>query len=239
MKDDYFLLATNPLQYDSEEMKWEKEGLDNSPSRFLPQDYLEKHLEIQGKTVMDIGCGMGQLFPLLKKLGADKVIGVDPSKNNIRVCKERYPYVELIESDLEHILTQEKVDAVTTVFIFEHVGNLSSAFKKISNILKPHGTLYLIHVDRDYSMTPRFDYTLDTQQIDESTTAIKTKRHVGIMYDLLRSPETYIENAKSAGFTLKQLHPMKPPVRLLEGSPKYKPFEDTVISHLIILEKGS
>jgi len=234
---EYFLQATNPQQYDSEQMSWEKEGLENSPTRALPQDYPDKYLDVSGKTVLDIGCGMGQLFSLLKRKSATSITGIDPAESNVQVCLKNYSDVETIRASLEDFKTLKKFDVAVMVYVFEHLGDVSAAFRKISDLLNPKGFLYLIHVDKVYGMTQRFGYRIDSQEVDAHTTAVKTTRSVGTMYDLLRTPEYYIMIAKEFSLQIKNCYPMTPTERFMDVAPKYKEFAGNVISHLIILQK--
>ncbi len=61
---DYRVLATNPAQYDSDELHWETETAD-SPMRQFFSSYLGKSLgNLSGKKIIDIGSGTGFLTKL-------------------------------------------------------------------------------------------------------------------------------------------------------------------------------
>lgn len=52
---------------------------------------LIKHVPVQGKSIMDAGCGLGDLLPYLYSKAADfKYLGVDTNKEFIELAKKHY-----------------------------------------------------------------------------------------------------------------------------------------------------
>src|SRR3989344_4676043 len=235
-ENNYFRLAIDSSQYDSVNIDWKKEGLENSPSRILPQDYLQKYLNISDKKVIDIGCGMGQLFPLLINLSPKKIVGIDPSRKNIGVCKTLFPAIETIQVTLENYAPETKFDVALVVHTFEHIADVHFGLGKIFNLLDAKGYLYLIFIDQTYALTPRFDYDISSKEISKDIVVVKTKRSAGAMYDLLHSVP-YYENSAESYFILKEHVEMRPTPRFLQAAPKYEKFKNIVISHLLILQK--
>src|SRR5581483_7259100 len=92
--DNYKLLATDPLQYDSPDLDWTIDGDPNSWSRIFFRNHLKPYLEnLSGKSVLDIGSGVGHLFPMLKEFGAKDIEGLEPSKRNVGRSNQLYPDV--------------------------------------------------------------------------------------------------------------------------------------------------
>ncbi len=118
MTNEYFKYATNPYQYDAETMDWKKEGLPRSPTRQLFQEYLKTNLVVKGKSVIDIGSGMGQLFPLLKQLGAVEINGIEPSIKNVQISKYFYPDIEIYEDTLAKADIKKSFDVAVSVMVF-------------------------------------------------------------------------------------------------------------------------
>src|SRR5689334_7263327 len=53
-----------------------------------------KRMNLPVRTVLDYGCGTGTSTPLFfDVLGAEKVIGVDPSESSLRVARETYQHL--------------------------------------------------------------------------------------------------------------------------------------------------
>ena len=59
--------------------------------------------EHEVKSVLDVGCGSGRLFPLYEDMGLGDVVGVDISKEALRLASEEFPTVRTIRSSIEDI----------------------------------------------------------------------------------------------------------------------------------------
>lgn len=239
MPENFFSEATNPQQYDSSHIDWKTEGLKTSPSRRFFQEYLRKYLDIKDKSVIDIGSGMGQLFPLLKELGAKKIQGVEPSVNNVKVSNELHPDVPVMTSSLAEIPENIKYDDAISVMVFEHIGVIADAFKKINHLLVSGGRFYFIVADKKYHGTPRFDYSIESQEQGEGVVAIKTirPRTSGVLYDVLRPLDSYINAAKENGFVLDNHIELIPTENYMKEAPKVAQFAGVPICHLLIFSK--
>lgn len=61
------------------------------PSQAIRFKYLVKDLDIEGKTVLDAGCGMGDILPFLyARADKFKYLGVDKNKDFIKIANKRY-----------------------------------------------------------------------------------------------------------------------------------------------------
>ena len=95
-----------------------------------------------GETILDIGCAAGAEIPSLRALGF-KVIGVDFSERMLQFCEARFEgddQVALLCVDAEHIpLSQNSVDHVVCLGLFEFLNDYSLAITEISRVLRPSG----------------------------------------------------------------------------------------------------
>jgi putative methylase len=80
-------------------------------AEILWQAYLDGNIE--GKFVVDFGCGTGILALGAAILGASKVIGYDSDEEALKIAKENYK-----------LLTETKVPACEVVFIAEKIENV-------------------------------------------------------------------------------------------------------------------
>lgn len=90
-----------------------------------------------GDRVLDIGCGTGRLFPLLRRY-TPEVVGIDPSPGMLAEAS-RYPYVALSEGRMEATrFENEQFDAAVTWYTFDVVQQ-ELGLREVNRILKPGG----------------------------------------------------------------------------------------------------
>ena len=82
-----------------------------------------ERLGLRPATVLDFGCGTGRTVPLLmEQLRPERVIGIDPSVESIRVAQSRYAGTRGIEFlTMEAFAPQRQVDLVYTNGVLHHV----------------------------------------------------------------------------------------------------------------------
>lgn len=99
----------------------------------------------KGMTLLDIGCGWGQLLLHAQKHYGAKVTGITISKEHVAYLRKYHPEFEVLEMDYRK-LEGRKFDRVASVGMFEHVGpkNYKDYFKAVSNLLEDDG-LHLMH----------------------------------------------------------------------------------------------
>src|SRR5438876_89922 len=59
--------------------------------------------DLQGKTVISLGCGSGEDCKYLQSKGAERVIGIDISKELIGIARTSYPSCEFEVMDMEQL----------------------------------------------------------------------------------------------------------------------------------------
>jgi cyclopropane fatty-acyl-phospholipid synthase-like methyltransferase len=92
--------------------------------------------------VVDYGCGWGGLCEALKNADVPYV-GVDLSVEEIKSCQERGLNCEV--GDIDTLLKQGRVaDMLFAVFVFEHLVDYPSFFKKVRQVLNKDGSLVIV-----------------------------------------------------------------------------------------------
>ena len=148
---DYFLS-------DNEGFNEWRAGLENNmhPKFKLALKYTPP---LAGSTVLDIGCGRGELIYYCAKHGA-KALGIDYSKPAINIARETigklpdnlrsFAFADI--GDPANYRFPDKYDVVYMIEVVEHMHDwqLKETFKKIETILKPGGRLIIT--------TPNFYY---------------------------------------------------------------------------------
>ena len=109
---------------------------------------------LNGRSVLDLGCGGGILSEAMAKLGA-KVTGIDPAEKSIKVAKI---HAEKSKSGVNYLCGSsetlaksmyESYDAVTCMEMLEHVTSPEKEIEACSSLLKPGGTLIVSTINRN------------------------------------------------------------------------------------------
>jgi ubiquinone/menaquinone biosynthesis C-methylase UbiE len=108
------------------------------------QFYLQALGDLQGKRVLECGCGDGRLSVLLAEAGAE-VYAFDISPVSVELCRRRAVAWEVSHrliatvADLEHLPYPDMAfDVVCGVFVLHHV-NVPIAGRNILRVIKPEG----------------------------------------------------------------------------------------------------
>jgi 2-polyprenyl-3-methyl-5-hydroxy-6-metoxy-1,4-benzoquinol methylase len=226
--------ATNPQQYDMEDLAWEKEGVDSPRISFF-WEYLKKYTaDWKDKNILDIGSGHGWLLQEVVKAGATTVLGIEPSAKNIALTKQIHPHLPVVQTTLEAFEAgSNKFDVITSVMAFSHIRDLDAAFDKIKNLLTDTGEVILILPDYAYFKLPRHEYHIEMHDIDDSQYAVAVTRPTGTIADIVRKNEVYLEAAKKAGLSLVEEIPMLPTSDFISNAPKFAAMKDQAITQLL------
>jgi len=120
----------------------------------LRLEYIQKHAEISGKNVLDIGCGGGILTESLAKLNANAT-GIDMSHDAIAIAKQ---HAEKSDLKINYTLSSAEefaknnpaqFDIITCMEMLEHVPDPISIIQSASQLLKPQGYLFLSTINRN------------------------------------------------------------------------------------------
>jgi len=95
-----------------------------------------------GKTVMEIGCGIGNMSRLFLR-SCEKLIGIDTSDIFIKHLKIDYPELELYNYDIAGSevleLKDKNIDTVVCINVLEHVEDDTRALENVHRILGRNG----------------------------------------------------------------------------------------------------
>lgn len=132
---------------------WDIDGPLKTLHQINPQriEFIERYFSLEGKTVLDIGCGGGILSEEMAKKGA-KVVGIDVNESAIATAKQ---HQEALGIDYQIItaedLTEQQpqyYDAIMCMDTLEHVPNPESIVKACAKLLKPNGDLFFCTINR-------------------------------------------------------------------------------------------
>ena len=141
---------------DLAEKWWDKSG-DFKPLHVinpLRAKYISSKIELDGKTLLDVGCGGGILAEALHDKGAI-VTGIDAAGPGIEIAKhhakKNNKSIDYQESTAEDLIQKstEKYDVVTCLEVLEHVPDPKLLVKTCINLLKPNGDLFLSTINKN------------------------------------------------------------------------------------------
>lgn len=131
-------------------------GTGTHPTTALCLEWLDG-LDLQGKTVIDFGCGSGILAIAAIKLGAEKVIGIDIDPQALIASRDNAQR-NGVENQLELYLPQDQPEGLLADVVVANIlaGPLRELSGVIKGLMKPQGYLAMSGV-------------LDTQASDVAT----------------------------------------------------------------------
>ncbi|MDO8875223.1 MAG: class I SAM-dependent methyltransferase [Pseudolabrys sp.] len=93
----------------------------------------------RGSRIADLGCGSGVFTNVLQQRGYN-CTGVDLSPALIRIAREKYPGIEFIEGDIEHLpFADASFDGVLLAGVLHHFTERSRCVAEVMRILRPGG----------------------------------------------------------------------------------------------------
>ncbi|WP_437669164.1 class I SAM-dependent DNA methyltransferase [Sorangium sp. So ce131] len=133
--------------------------------RYVDQFSFMKVLgDIEGKSILDVGCGTGVITRVLKQRGARRVVGLDISEGMLEAarCEEgKSPLgVEYVQRDLIDAGAVGPFDIVTACFVLPHAASPEQLFamcKGVSEALSPGGRFVALQPNDGFAVNdPEF-----------------------------------------------------------------------------------
>jgi len=120
----------------------------------LRLDYIDNHVAIAGKKVLDVGCGGGILSESMAKRGAE-VMGIDMGEAPLQVANlhklESGVEVEYRRTTAESLAEEMPgvFDVVTCMEMLEHVPDPGSVITACTRLVKPGGQVFFSTINRN------------------------------------------------------------------------------------------
>ncbi len=110
---------------------------------------------LEGRRVLDAGCGYGYGADFLATHGARRVVGVDSDGEAIRYARQRFrnDHLAFVRAEVKSVRTGA-FDAVVSFEVLEHVRDGAAYIAELARTLRPEGFLLLSTPNRHF--TERF-----------------------------------------------------------------------------------
>jgi ubiquinone/menaquinone biosynthesis C-methylase UbiE len=138
---------------------------------------LLSHIPLNGKTIIDIGCGTGRHWPEILSYGPEKLIGVDPSAGMLQNLKRRFPDAQVLNRAGDHLpdFSADACDVVISTLALAHIPNPQPALAEWNRILRSSGSMLITDFHSDAiraGMKRSFVFEDVTVEIDHCSTDI-------------------------------------------------------------------
>lgn len=121
----------------------------------LRLEWIQSHVPLSGKKVLDVGCGGGILAEAMARRGAD-VLGIDLAGKALKVAQLHAleagtPSVSYREVSVEQLAAEQpgSYEAVTCMEMLEHVPDPSSVVRACAMLVKPGGWVFFSTINRN------------------------------------------------------------------------------------------
>lgn len=126
----------------------ERIGLDENRGRLIASEHLGRYLWgaqlVRGRNVLDAGCGTGYGAKIIVESGADRVVGVDISKDAVAEASEfnTSERVEIDQADLRSLPYADGEFNLAMCFeVIEHVEDRDAVLDELARVLSSDGIL--------------------------------------------------------------------------------------------------
>lgn len=123
----------------------------NKHWRVFPKEFIYRQMgELDGKCVLDYGCGTGEITTQLALLGATRVVGLDLSPDLVRLAARRAALdrvedrVEFLIADGEEITLPQGTFDIVLVYALLHHTEIDPVMRRVMEALKPGGAAFIV-----------------------------------------------------------------------------------------------
>ncbi len=181
--------------------------------------------------VVDVGTGEGQLARLASRLGADVVAGVDPTRAQLRVARERAGGPIYVRGGAEHLPFRDaSFDAAIACLVFEHLPDHTRPIAEIARVLRPGGRFVFL-LNHPLLQAPNSGWVID-HILEEEYWRIGPYLPVdvtmeelapGVVLPFVHRPlSQYVNAMASNGLLIERMEEPAPPEGFLAKADEYR-----------------
>jgi demethylmenaquinone methyltransferase/2-methoxy-6-polyprenyl-1,4-benzoquinol methylase len=164
------------------------------------------------KTILDIATGTADVAIAMRKIGPEKIVGLDLSEGMLEIGREKVSkkglgnLIQLVKGDSEHLPYSENAfEAVTVAFGVRNFENLLKGLSEMNRVLKPGGKVVILEFSRPrifpvkqlYDFYFRYFCPWWGRMISKDDSAY---RYLYESVNAFPEGESFLEVAKQAGF---------------------------------------
>lgn len=183
------------------------------------------------RRVLDVGTGEGQVARLAARLGAARVVGVDPSRNQLALARRRAGGPCYARAAAEALPFPDRAfDAVVACLVLEHVPDHVPAVREMARVLEPGGR-FVLFLNHPLLQTPGsgwvIDHLLDEQywRVGPYLEPDVTMEELapGVVLPFVHRPLShYVNTLADHGLRVERMEEPRPPEGFLARAPEYR-----------------
>lgn len=218
-----------------EHASWWIDGFtDGADAEYTEQIMPMAAAELAGaRRILDVGCGDGQVSRLAVAGGAELVIGIDPTWNQVSVAHQRGGGAVFGRAGADALpFPDESFDAVVACLVFEHIEAVDAAIAEVARVLVPGGR-FCFFLNHPLLQTPNLGW-IDDQILDppeqywrigpylvEDLTIEQVEK--GVFIPFIHRPMSRYVNALAAnGLLITRMDEPAPPDGFLARAEEYQ-----------------
>ena len=195
-------------------------------------------------SVLDVGCGEGQIARLAVSGGATRVVGVDASAAQIAEARRRGGGASYARASATGLpVAGASFDVVVSCLVLEHVADLDAALDEVSRVVRPGGRLVLF-INHPMFQTPGSGWIDDRiveppeqywrigPYLPETMTVEEVDAGVRLPF-FHRPLSRYVNGLAARGLFVTRMIEPAPPARFLAMGPRYA--DGAAIPRLMLL----
>jgi SAM-dependent methyltransferase len=232
--------VTSELDRDPSRDLWEQHAnwwidgfTDGADPEYVEQILPLAAAELAGATtILDIGCGDGQISRMMAAAGAH-VVGIDPTLNQISVAHQRGGGPVYLRTTADQLpFADASFDAAVACLVFEHIDAVDAAIAEVARVLAPGGR-FCFFLNHPLIQTPGSGW-IDDHMIDPPEQywrigpyLIETESieqvELGVYIRFIHRPlSRYLNALTEHGLVLERMIEPAPPAGFLERAPEYR-----------------
>lgn len=126
-------------------------GYDNQPGNLMLHldkmifENIFSKVDIENKSVADIGCGTGRHWPIIYEKKPSALTGFDISTGMLDILKKKFPHsvTHCIGDNLYNHIADASYDMIISTLTIAHIENIEQAFSSWSRLLKKNGEMII------------------------------------------------------------------------------------------------